>query len=176
MTSSPAEAASHHDTDSAGGQALELVKEGCVMALYVSICLIAALTAVADHVDSGHVRELGIIWGTTIGLALAHVFAFRVSARFVAAGRVRRHDGEAIGAQMTGALAVAIIASLPVLLLQASGELDGARIILAGVITLFGYIVARNSGAGQARSVAYAAVILVVGLGIALVKNALVGH
>lgn len=175
MTTSP-EVAGHEATGSASGHALELVKEGCVMALYVSVCLIAALTAVADHVDSGHVRELGLIWGTTIGLALAHVFAFRVSARYVATGAIRRHDAEAIGAQLTGAFAIAVIASVPVLLLPASAELDGARLVLAGAITLFGYLVARNSGAGQGRSIAYAVAILVIALGIALVKNALAGH
>jgi hypothetical protein len=55
------------------------------MALYVAICLIAALTAL-ENVTAvpGHI--LGLVWGTTVGLALAHVFAFRVAGRLV-------HDG-----------------------------------------------------------------------------------
>jgi hypothetical protein len=56
------------------------------MALYVAICLIAALTALESVTAvPGHI--LGLVWGTTVGLALAHVFAFRVAGRLV-------HDGE----------------------------------------------------------------------------------
>ena len=55
------------------------------MALYVAVCLIAALTALANVTAvPGHI--LGLVWGTTVGLALAHVFAFRIAGRLV-------HDG-----------------------------------------------------------------------------------
>jgi hypothetical protein len=41
------------------------------MALYVAICLIAALTALENVMAlPGHI--IGLIWGTTVGLALAH--------------------------------------------------------------------------------------------------------
>jgi hypothetical protein len=64
----------------------QLRKEGWTMALYVAICLIAALTALENVMAvPGHI--IGLIWGTTVGLALAHVFAFRVAGRLV-------HDGE----------------------------------------------------------------------------------
>jgi len=62
------------------------------MALYVAVCLLAALTAADEGAEHGHVRVLGLVWGVSIGLALAHVFAFRVSARLVAAGRIEAHD------------------------------------------------------------------------------------
>jgi len=63
-----------------------LRKEGWTMALYVAICLIAALTALANVIAiPGHI--MGLVWGTTVGLAVAHVFAFRVAGRLV-------HDGE----------------------------------------------------------------------------------
>ena len=56
------------------------------MALYVAICLLGVLTAVAERADAGHVSVFTLVWGTTVGLALAHWFAFRLSARLVAGG------------------------------------------------------------------------------------------
>ena len=65
-------------------------KEGFTMALYVSVCLLAALTGLPDRADRHLLDVLGIVWGTTIGLALAHWFAFRLSARLVESGELRR--------------------------------------------------------------------------------------
>jgi hypothetical protein len=59
---------------------VELRKEASVMALHVAVCLLAALTASGEDADHGHVRAFGLVWGTTIGLAVAHAFAFRPSA------------------------------------------------------------------------------------------------
>ena len=73
--------------------------------------------AAAENAQHGHVRVLALVWGVTIGLALAHIFAFRVSARLVAAGRVGPHDAGAVGAQLVGAAAVALLATIPVFLL-----------------------------------------------------------
>ena len=40
------------------------------MALYVAVCLIAALTALQNVASvPGHI--LGLVWGTTVGLAIA---------------------------------------------------------------------------------------------------------
>ena len=49
------------------------------MALYVSIILLGAMVTVgSSHTN----RELlSLIWGTTIGLTLAHFFAFRIASR-----------------------------------------------------------------------------------------------
>lgn len=55
------------------------------MALYVAVCLLAALIALPDR-GAGHAPAFGVIWGVTVGLALAHWFAFRVSARLGLAG------------------------------------------------------------------------------------------
>jgi hypothetical protein len=57
----------------------EHIQEAATMALYVSICLLAALAAVRERADAGHVDVLRLVWGTTLGLALAHWFAFRLS-------------------------------------------------------------------------------------------------
>ena len=63
-----------------------LFREAAVMGLYVAIVLLAAVVALPDHGGSGRVLEddhpplLEIIWGSAIGLALAHWFAFRLTA------------------------------------------------------------------------------------------------
>jgi len=155
---------------------LELRKEAWVMAMYVAVCLLAALTAVAEQASDGHVRALGIIWGTTVGLTLAHIFAFRVSARVVAQGRIRPSDAEATVAQLVGAVGVAVLATIPVLLWPATAELDVVRELLALFIGFVGFQVARSSGAGRVRSLVYGASLLVVAVTVAVLKNVLSGH
>lgn len=155
---------------------VEAVREGCTMALYVAICLLGVLTAVVERADAGHVSVFALVWGTTIGLALAHWFAFRLSARLVGRGGFGRHDAATAGAQLTGAGAVAVLATLPVAFLPATAELDVARLLLAAFIAAVGFSVARAGGAGTARSAAYAASILALAATVALVKNVLSGH
>lgn len=153
----------------------ELRKEAFTMALYVAICLLAALIAVSDDAVS-HVDTFAIVWGTTVGLAVAHWFAFRVSARLVASGVVRRHDAEAAGAQVAGAAVVAVLATVPILLLSRSIELEVVRYVLAIFIAVVGYAVARAGGATTVRSIAYAACVLVIAVLVAVTKNLLAGH
>jgi hypothetical protein len=79
MSGAPADEASQHHE-----HVVELRKEAYTMALYVAICLLAAFTALPG--TSTHAHLTRIIWGATVGLAVAHWFAFRVSARLVGAG------------------------------------------------------------------------------------------
>ncbi len=146
------------------------------MALYVAVCLLAALTAVAENESDSHVRALGLVWGTTVGLALAHAFAFRVSARIVAQGRVRRSDAEVVVAQVIGAMVVAVLTTIPVVLWPSTAELDVARWVLALFIALVGFEVARSGGAGRTRSLLYGGGLLTAAVTIALAKNILSGH
>lgn len=155
---------------------VEVWREAITMALYVAICLLAALTAVAERADAGHVVTLGIVWGTTVGLALAHWFAFRVSVRLVGGGRISSADARLAGAQLAGAGGVAAIVSIPVLLLPPTAELDVARIMLAGLLGLAGFLVARRAGAATVRSIVFGGVLVAVGLAIAVVKNILSHH
>jgi hypothetical protein len=76
-----------------GEHTLELRKEGLTMALYVAICLLASLIVIPES-TAAQTNVIGLIWGVTLGLALAHWFAFRVSARMVGAGTVRSADIE----------------------------------------------------------------------------------
>ena len=159
-----------------GDGGAELRREAYTMALYVAICLLAALTAIPEPGADGEHHTFELIWGTTVGLAVAHWFAFRVSARLVAEGALRREDAETAAAQLTGAAAVALLATVPVLVLPTSVELDVVRLVLAAFVALVGYAVARSGGTSQLRSMVYGLVILAVALVVALVKNTLVGH
>ncbi len=153
----------------------ELRREALTMALYVAICLMAGFIAIPVSAIE-HTNVVGLIWGVTIGLALAHWFAFRVSARMVGAGTVRSSDVELAGAQLLGAAGVAAVVSVGVLLLPDSAEFEGAGYLLAALISLTGYAVARNAGATRVRAVVYALVVLVGAVAIAVVKNLLAGH
>jgi hypothetical protein len=141
------------------------------MALYVAICLLAALAAVSESAAEDHAFE--IVWGTTVGLALAHWLAFGVSARLVAAGQVRRHDAQAAVAQPLGAAAVAPLATVPALIFPASVELDVVELVLACFIAFVGYAVSRSSGANRVRSFVYGATLLIVAGVVVVVKIAL---
>src|SRR3712207_3780902 len=113
--------------------ALELRKESYTMALYVAICLLAALLALPDTI-AARSHLIGLIWGVTIGLAAAHWFAFRVSARLVGAGTIRPHDIKSAGAQLLGAAVVAVLTSISILLLPASLEYQAVEYELAAFI------------------------------------------
>jgi hypothetical protein len=155
---------------------VEVRREAYTMALYVSICLLAALSLVAERADASHVDVFKLTWGTTVGLAVAHWFAFRVSARLVAGGALGRLEVELAAAQLVGALAVAVLVTVPVLLLPATADLDVARLCLAGFVGAVGFAVARTSGASTRRSLFYASSVLVAALAIAVLKNVLSGH
>ncbi len=153
----------------------DLRKEAFTMALYVSVCLLAASAAIAES-DRSHVEVLGLVWGTTIGLALAHLFAFRVSARLVGSGSVQQRDLQTALAQLVGAMAVAAVCTVPVLVFPTSAELDVVRWLLAGFIALVAYLTARSGGTPRHRALIYGCWVLVVALVIVVIKNVLAGH
>jgi hypothetical protein len=156
--------------------ALELRREAYTMGLYVAICLLAVLTAAVHHdtISQGDVFEL--IWGTTLGLALAHWFAFRLSSRMVRSGRMHKHDVDTGAAQFAGAALVGLLASIPVVLLDTQSELDAARLVLAGFIGIVGYSVARSNGASRPKAIAYGVAELIVAASVAILKNTLSGY
>jgi hypothetical protein len=145
------------------------------MALYVAICLMASLIVIPESAEAD-TTVMGLTWGITLGLALAHWFAFRVSSRMVGAGTIRSSDVELASAQLLGAAGVALLVSVGVLLLPDSVELEGAEFLLAALISLIGFAVARGAGASRFRAVVYSLFVLVCAVMIAAVKNLLAGH
>lgn len=161
-------AAGHVDHD-------HLRKEAWTMALYVTICLLAALTAL-ENVVAVPGRVFGLVWGTTIGLALAHLFAFRIAGRLVHDGRLSKGDQVVSGIQLAAAAAVAVLVSIPVLIAPAADELDWARYTCAGIIGVVGYGVARGGGQSRMRAVLFALAVLALAVVVAALKHALAGH
>jgi hypothetical protein len=160
--------AHHEDT--------EVFKEAVAMALYVAIYLLAEMAAIPDPNLHDDLELLGVVWGTAFAIAIAHWFAFRVAARLVSEGRVRRSDERIAGAHLAGAGLVALLATVPVLVLPASAQRDVIRLLLAGFAGLAGYEVGRTSGASTRRSLLLGLGILATTLTIAAVKNILGGH
>jgi chemotaxis receptor (MCP) glutamine deamidase CheD len=153
----------------------DLRKEGWTMALYVAICLIAALTALETVTAvPGHI--MGLVWGTTVGLALAHVFAFRVAGRLVHEGELPKADRAVSMVQLASAAAVAVVVSVPVLLAPVPTELDWARYTCAAIIGLVGYMVARGAARGRIRAVLFGLAVLAAAIAVAALKHALAGH
>ena len=145
------------------------------MVLYITIVLVAELAVLpararGDDVGLSSRELLAVIWGTTIGLALAHWFAFRLAAKAFGAGGAGREDVEVAGAQLAGAAAVAIIASLPVLLLPEDIERRAVSLVLSVELGVVGYLVARLAGQRRWPAALFGLTALLLGMAVALVK------
>lgn len=144
------------------------------MALYLAIVLYAALIALPEEERLDVGLSVAMIWGTAVGLALAHWFAFGLAAWLVAGGRPGATERRLARAQLTAAATVAALASLPLLLLggDAYEATEGA---LAMLIAGTGYATGRHAGEGVGKSVILAAIVLAVAAAIITFKAA-VGH
>lgn len=162
-------------TEPGKATAVEAQLESTTMGLYVSVVLLATLVAI-DTSETSSAEILAIVWGTTIGLALAHFFAFRMSSRLVRGGSFHRHDLDLAVAQIGGALSVALLCTIPVVLLPTDSEVDAVRILLAMLLGIAGYASGRTNGASRPRSIVMGVFALVLGLTVALVKSLLLGH
>jgi hypothetical protein len=163
-----APAADHPDRD-------HLRKEAWTMALYVTVCLLAALTAL-QNVVAVPGRVLGLIWGTTLGLALAHLFAFRVAGRLVHDGRLPKSDQIVSGIQLAAAAAVALLVTIPVLIAPPVAELTWAGYMCAFIIGVVGYGIARSADRSRLAAGLYGLGVLALAFIIAAIKHALAGH
>lgn len=148
-------------------------REASTMSFYVAICLLAAMAAVGD---APPVPTMGIVWGTTVGLTLAHLFAFSLAAGLVGRGKIDQEVAVLATAQLCGAAVVAVLASVPVLVLSPPIDLDVARLVVAGFIGIAAFAVARLNGAGGVRALLFSTGGMVVAVLIAVVKNVLLGH
>lgn len=155
----------------------ELVRETSVMVLYLSVVLLATLTVLpADYGrrvaedEHGGPSVLAIVWGTTLGLALAHWFAFRLATSALGGGRPSRHDVTLGVAQVVGACLVAAATSVAVLVAGPTSDVRAAVFVPAGFIGVAGYGVARAAGRSRSRSTLDGVLVLGLGLLVAAVK------
>ena len=154
---------------------VERRREANTMALYIAICLLATLTALPDSKQL-HAHGLGIVWGITLGLAVAHWFAFWMATRLVSAGEFDKEDAELALAQLAGAGAVAVLASITMLVFPDSLELNATELVLSGFVAVVGYLSMRWSDAGRTKALAYAGIVLAVAVVVVELKNWLAGY
>jgi hypothetical protein len=161
----------------------EVVREATTMVLYVAVIEIAELAALPErHFAGGRVtgavgeQLLAIVWGTAVGLALAHWFAFRLAAPAFRGERPTRHDTYIGLAQVGGAMLVAALSSIPVLLFSDVRAQETAGDVPALVIGVVGYLIARSVGKARLPSVFLGVTALALGVLVALVKSALAAH
>ena len=152
------------------------------MVLYVSIVLLATLAALpaeyGDATSEGSHDDfslVAVVWGTSIGLALAHWFAFVVAAAGFRGSMFHRHDLELATAHVAGAALVAFTTTIPIVVTDQIPDVRAAIFAPAAFIGLASYRVARAGGRSTVVSVLAGLLGLAVGLVIAIIK-ALLSH
>ncbi len=155
------------------------------MALYLSIVLLAMLVALPTKngvrsVQGGPVAHgLGLvelIWGTALGLALAHWFSFQLTARVFGGGKVTRRDVDTGVAQLAAAIGVAAFCTVPVFLFDETRDVQMAAFVPAAIVGAAGYAVGRTGGRSRQWSLVLGGVAAFLGLTVAGIKNLLLGH
>ncbi|HTL86914.1 MAG TPA: hypothetical protein VL856_17150 [Acidimicrobiia bacterium] len=158
-----------------------LVQHATTMMLYISIVLLAELAAIPSDHDGGVHGPTGwtliaLIWGTTIGLALAHYFAFTIAVHGLSHINLNRDDRAEAFAEIGGAAAVAIIASIPVLLFSPAREQEIVPAVLVLLIGTIAFGVERANGHSRKTAFIYGIAALVIGLLVVSVKEAVAYH
>jgi hypothetical protein len=153
-----------------------VAREFLAAALYLGIVLLAALAAVPrDRLpDDGVI--VGTMLGVSVGLVLAHWYAFRLASHVTSeTGRRPAEAAQEAGAQIAGGVSVAVLASLPFLITDGDAALTLAFAVLAALPPLTGAAIARLRGGSWLVTGLLAGGTLVVTTVIVLVKNAF-GH
>jgi len=150
----------------------EAAQEAVTMALYVGISLLAVLVGIPSSSLTEPVR---IVLFTSIGLLLAHVIAFRLSARLTHRGRLVGEHVQLVGAQIAGGLAVTALALGPVLLFPDAIGIEVAELTLLGLVAGTGYVAARMIPLSRMRAVLSVLGLVAATLAALWIKG-LVGH
>jgi hypothetical protein len=154
----------------------EAAVEGLTMALYVSLSLLAVVVARPSVPPDEAAGELAwLLLFTCLGLILAHLLAFRLSAHLVHGGSLPRESKEATGAQVIGGLAITALAIAPVVLMGTGLGVLLAEAVLLGTVVLAGWIVATRAGLSLVRRVAYVLAVIVMVVAVLAVKT-VTGH
>ena len=153
------------------------------MVLYVSVVEIAELASLPeDHFAHGLVtgavgdQLLAILWGTAVGLALAHWFAFGLAAPAFRGERPSHLDAQIGLAQLAGAILVATLSSLPVLLFSNVRAQEWTGDVPALLVGVVGYLVARQTRRSRLASLFYGIMGLALGILVALIKAMVAAH
>lgn len=155
----------------AGPHARLLAREGIASSLYLALVLLGAVVATpADSFPSDRVA-IKLLLGTALGLVLAHWLAFRLAARLTdSSGGLTATAGQEAGAQILGALAVALAATGPFLVLDGRAARISALLVLAALPASAGLMIARLNGLGWSGALLRGAVVLVLATVVVAVK------
>ena len=142
------------------------------MSLYVSIVLLSALSVFDDDhpPDQGEVFLVEL--GTTVGLVLAHGFASWVSTRIIGDASEEVDPWDLLRVQLGGALAIASLAMLAVIIAPTATELPAARLTVAATIAAQVFFESRT-GNSAVRAGLYGLLALVAGVAVAALKSSL---
>lgn len=153
-----------------------LAREFMAAALYLAIVLLTALSAVPREYLPADRDLVLMLFGTSLGLVLAHWLAFRLAAHLTADGGVHTATAaQEATAQIAGGVSVAFLAALPFLVLDGNAATTLSLIVLAILPGLTGAAIARLRGRSWPVSIATAGIVLVLTVTVVVIKNA-VGH
>jgi hypothetical protein len=150
----------------------DLRREAYSMSLYVAIVLLSALSVFDDDHPPGRRDVFLLEFGTTVGLVLAHAFASWVSTRITGDPDEEVDPWDLLRVQLGGALAVAALAMLAVLIVPTSIELQAARFTVAATIGGLVFLESRSKNS-LARAALYGLLALVAGVTVAGIKTLL---
>lgn len=140
-------------------------REAATVGLYLAIVLLSVLVGFGGEGDQ--TEEVTVIWATAVGLGLAHLFAFRLTAVAAHRGTFVAEDLWAFLGIVVALVATAGLASLPYAIW--GDTLDASTVstvLLMGVIGFAGFASSRDAGASNLHSLVYTAAVL---LGAAIV-------
>jgi len=144
------------------------IRDGLEIAVYLSVVLTALMLGFEDSLNEG--GELLLIWGTSIGLALAHVFAFRLALVYEL-GISFKTGWRPIRAMLLVAVGVGVVASIPYLkVFDIETPSVVARWVLTVVVAVAAYLAARSRGLPLAGRVAYSLLITLVAASVSVIK------
>jgi len=141
------------------------------MTLYVSVVLLAELVALPEGIVGWEL--VAIVWGTTIGLLIAHAFAFQVATHGMSGGWLRGEERIAVLLELAGVASVAAIASAPVVLFGDSIQHTGVSFAVCVTIGAVAYFVERLNNRSRTSSLAFSSLALFVAVLVAAVKAVL---
>lgn len=137
--------------------------------VYLSVVLLALLISLEEALSAE--QEVLLIWGTSIGLTFAHLFAFRLSEVYDV-GLPIRAGWRVIGAMFVAAAGLATVSTIPYLLpLERFEASSVTSVLLVVAVAASAYLAARNRGATRWQRIGYASIGVVLGVLFALVKH-----
>lgn len=144
-----------------------------MMAFYLGLTLLVALNVTPDEAPPPLPELLLIIWGTTVGLAVAHWFSLSLAAHVVRDPNPHHTPGELLFSQVAMAVVLALVTSVVVVLAPTRNEVVTARIAIALFIGALVTSEARSNGSALRHAVGVGLAALGIALALATLKLAL---